>query len=100
MSTLRRFTSGATRSLAYPTRIVGRPGSSGAAGGALRPRATRIETYTLGAYASVIGNLSVVDPETMRTRRCSSRPSRSTVIHASAFVNGDAHRPVAVWPAR
>src|SRR5215510_5584488 len=57
-----------------------------------------IETKALGAYFSVIGNLSVVEPEVMRRRRCSMRPSRSTVTHASAFVNGDAKRIVAVSP--
>src|SRR5256885_8854287 len=98
MATVRRLTSGVTRSSAYPTRIVGRPASSSDPGGALRPRGTRIETKTLGANASVIGNLSVVEPAMMRMRRCSMSPSRSTTIHASAFVNGEAKRTVAVSP--
>ena len=97
-STARRFTSGVTRSSVYPTRNVGRPGSAIPPGGALRPRTRTIETKTFGAYASGILNLSEVAPPLTRMRRCSIRPSRSTVIHASASVNGDATRIVAVSP--
>ena len=57
-----------------------------------------METNALGAYASVMGNFSVVEPDVSRRRRCSMIPSRSTVIHASAFVNGDANSTVAVSP--
>src|SRR5262245_9685015 len=78
--------------------MVGRPGSSSGPGGALRPRVTTIETNAFGANFSVIGNLSVVEPEVMRRRRWSISPSRSTVTHASAFVNDDAKRIVAVSP--
>ena len=78
--------------------MVGRPGSSSGPGAALRPRATTIETKALGAHASVMGNLSVVAPSVMRRRRCWRSPSRSTVIHASALVNGEAKSTVAVSP--
>src|SRR5690348_107124 len=78
--------------------MVGRPGSASVLGGALRPRATTIETNALGANASVTGNFSVVAPAVMRNRRCSIRPSRSTVTQASALVNGHANSTVAVSP--
>jgi hypothetical protein len=55
-------------------------------------------TKTLGAWSSVIGSLIVVVPEVSRRRRCSINPSRSTVIHASASVNGEANSTVAVSP--
>src|SRR3954470_23698580 len=45
-----------------------------------------------------MGKLSVVEPDVSLRRRCSMIPSRSTVIHASAFVNGDANSTVAVSP--
>ncbi len=96
--TVSRLTSGVTRSSAYPTRIVGRPASSSRPGGALRPRTTKMDTNALGAYASVIGNFSVVEPDESVIRRCSMIPSRSTVIHASASVNGEANSTVAVSP--
>ena len=64
----------------------------------MRPRATTIDTKAFGANASVTGNLSVVEPEVMRSRRWSMIPSRSTVTHASAFVNGVANITVAVSP--
>ena len=57
-----------------------------------------MEMKALGASASVIGSRSVVVPLWIRIRRCSMRPSRSTVTHASAPVNGDAKRTVAVSP--
>jgi len=57
-----------------------------------------MDTNALGASASVIGSLSVVVPLRMVRRRCSSSPSRSTVIHASALVNGEANSTVAVSP--
>jgi hypothetical protein len=78
--------------------MVGRPGSSKGPGGALRPLATTIETNTLGANASVTGSFSVVVPLVIRRRRCWIRPSRSTVIQASAFTKGDAKSTVAVSP--
>jgi hypothetical protein len=67
-------------------------------GGALRPRTTMMETKALGTYASVSASLIDVAPEVRRRRRCSMTPSRSTVIHASASVKGEAKRTVAVSP--
>ncbi len=78
--------------------MVGRPGSSSGPGLALRPRATTTDTKAFGAHASVMGNLSVVDPSVRVSRRCSMIPSRSTVTHASAPVNGEAKSTVAVSP--
>jgi hypothetical protein len=57
-----------------------------------------METKALGASASVMGSEMVVVPLAMRSRRCRIRPSRSTVIQASAPVKGEAKRMVAVSP--